>query len=104
MSCNHVPGPRYVVAGVAGPKLITSCAKCGCIITTDPYTTRDYQMEMRERCIQDGKDAGPPLPCLCGSKQVLLGKRSYWCGVCYSRSVARLLDEVPLERLENKGL
>lgn len=104
MTCTHIPGARTVVYGVIGPKLVTWCAKCKNAVTIEPYTTRDYQAEMRERCRQDAKDAGPAIPCTCGDGQVLLGKRSAWCGCCYSRSVARLLDEVPLERLENKGL
>ena len=66
--------------------------------------TNDRIEDRRALAAKDGRDAGPARPCTCGDTQVLLGKRSYWCGCCFARSVARLLNELPLHRLEAPGL
>lgn len=92
-----------VVQGIAGPKLVTWCGKCKTVLSMDPHTTRDYQAEMRERCRQDARDAGPAKPCKCGDLQVLCG-RSQFCGTCHAHATIRLLAEVPVHRLGRIGL
>lgn len=49
---------------------------------------RRYNIQPRDGC----KDK--PKPCKCGSLQVFLGTRSEWCGVCFARSLAKVLDGV----------
>lgn len=98
-ACKHGKTFPKVVLGLAGPVEVHYCFHCMAIVHRTPVAAALQALAAR-----DGLEAGPAKPCTCGDGQVLLGKRSYWCGCCFARSVARLLDEVPLHRLEAKGL
>jgi len=91
--CVWVQGhdPRWVLALAncqSESEAIYEAVKRGWTLEQEPH-----RFEYRDGAIESAK------PCTCGDGQVLCGKRASWCGVCYAVSLARVLEHVPLWRL-----
>ena len=101
--CNHLVTVRSRVQGIEGVYVVVYCTDCQRMLSRTPISTTDETKRRQELAAQDGRDAGPAIPCTCGTMQVLIGKHQF-CGVCFSRSMIRVLAEVPVERLTKWGL